>query len=87
MNGVPRTETTSYFSNRTFVSDLALLHGKPQWRKGWNAFVDTLRTFFYPQIFFITMLNSAMIVSRAQDEMSAGYYSTSANFSLGDCIR
>lgn len=32
-----------------------------EWRKGWNAFMDTLRTFFYPQIFFITMLNSVMI--------------------------
>ena len=29
--------------------------------KGWYAFVDVLRTFFYPHIFFVTLLNSGMI--------------------------
>lgn len=46
-----------------------MFHGKKEWKKGWDAFIDTLRTFFYPQIFFITMLNSAMIACT----FAAGY--------------
>ncbi|GJC79041.1 protein HOL1 [Colletotrichum liriopes] len=57
MNGVPRDETGLDRAPRTFRYNVALFHGKMEWRKGWNAFIDTLRTFFYPQIFFITMLN------------------------------
>ncbi|GKT48755.1 putative MFS-type transporter [Colletotrichum spaethianum] len=69
MNGIPRNETGHKHAPRTFRYDIALFHGKMQWRKGWNAFVDTLRTFFYPQIFFITMLNSVMIACA----FAAGY--------------
>lgn len=61
LDGVPRDETGHVTAPRTWAYDLALTHGNMEWRKGFNAFIDTLRTFFYPQIFFITMLNSAMI--------------------------
>ncbi|KAK1999088.1 major facilitator superfamily transporter [Colletotrichum falcatum] len=69
MNGVPRDETGQKYSPRTYRYNVALFHGKMEWRKGWNSFVDTLRTFFYPQIFFITMLNSVMIACA----FAAGY--------------
>jgi len=69
MDGIPREEHTTSYAPRTFKSDIAILDGKPEWRKGWNAFLDTLRTFFYPQILFITMLNSAMIACA----FAAGY--------------
>nr|POF11497.1 putative mfs-type transporter [Quercus suber] len=61
-DGIPRIESHhEAHAPRTFVYDISIFHGKTEWRKGWMALVDTLRTFFYPQIFFITMLNSAMI--------------------------
>ncbi|KAK2057205.1 major facilitator superfamily transporter [Colletotrichum caudatum] len=69
MDGVPRNESGYKHAPRTFRYDIALFHGEMQWRKGWNAFIDTLRTFFYPQIFFITMLNSVMIACA----FAAGY--------------
>ncbi|GKT47341.1 putative MFS-type transporter [Colletotrichum spaethianum] len=69
LDGVPRKETGQKHIPRTFRYNVALFHGKMEWRKGWNAFVDTLRTFFYPQIFFITMLNSVMIACA----FAAGY--------------
>ncbi|KAK2043980.1 major facilitator superfamily transporter [Colletotrichum somersetense] len=69
MDGVPRNESGYKHAPRTFRYNIALFHGEMQWRKGWNAFIDTLRTFFYPQIFFITMLNSVMIACA----FAAGY--------------
>ncbi|GME37423.1 Major facilitator superfamily [Neofusicoccum parvum] len=57
------------YAPRTLRYDLALFHGDSEWRAGWTAFLDTLRTFFYPHIFFITMLNSAMIATA----FAAGY--------------
>ncbi|KAK4629328.1 hypothetical protein CLAFUW4_07959 [Fulvia fulva] len=69
MNGVPRIESQAYHPPRTLKYDLALINGPCEWRKGWLAFVDTLKTFFYPQIFFITMLNSVMIAAA----LAAGY--------------
>ncbi|KAK1991323.1 major facilitator superfamily transporter [Colletotrichum falcatum] len=69
MNGVPRDETGYNHSPRTFKYNIAIFNGEMQWRKGWDAFIDTLRTFFYPQIFFITMLNSVMIACA----FAAGY--------------
>jgi len=63
MNGVPRDDAHVHYEPRTLKLDLALVVGKLEWRKGWNAFVDTLRTFFYPQVFFVTMFNGAMISS------------------------
>ncbi|KAK2024902.1 major facilitator superfamily transporter [Colletotrichum zoysiae] len=69
MNGVPRNESGYKHATRTFRYNIALFQGEMQWRKGWNAFIDTLRTFFYPHIFFITMLNSVMIACA----FAAGY--------------
>ncbi|KZL72792.1 major facilitator superfamily transporter [Colletotrichum tofieldiae] len=69
MNGIPRNETGHKHAPRTFQYNISLFHGRMQWKKGWNAFIDTLRTFFYPQIFFITMLNSVMIACA----FAAGY--------------
>lgn len=63
IEGKPRDDLGVEYSPRTWAYDLQFFHGGFEWRKGWNAFVDTLRTFFYPQIFFITMLNSAMIAT------------------------
>lgn len=57
------------YTSRTLRYDLALFHGDFEWRAGVTAFLDTLRTFFYPHIFFITMLNSAMIATA----FAAGY--------------
>ncbi|KAL0929797.1 major facilitator superfamily transporter [Colletotrichum truncatum] len=68
-NGVPRDEIGFEKAPRTFEYNIAFYHGKMEWRKGWNAFLDTLRTFFYPHIFFITMLNSVMIACA----FAAGY--------------
>lgn len=68
-DGVPRIEPGVAENKRTWMYDVSLFHGKAEWRKGVNAFLDTLRTFFYPQIFFITMLNSAMIATA----FAAGY--------------
>lgn len=69
IDGVPVINPAASQEKRSFKYDIALTHGKMEWRKGWNAFIDTLRTFFYPQIFFITMLNSAMIACA----FAAGY--------------
>lgn len=57
------------YPKRTWAYDLALWHGKIHWRAGWKALLATIYTFFYPQIFFITMLNSAMIAAA----LAAGY--------------
>lgn len=61
MNGVPRDDAHIEYSPRTWKYDLALFHRPFTWKKGAYALLDTLRTFFYPQIFFIMLLNSAMI--------------------------
>jgi len=63
MNGIPRDDANIEYSPRTYKLDVALFVGKAEWKKGWNAFVDTLRVFFYPQVFFVTMFNGAMISS------------------------
>ncbi|KAF2086260.1 major facilitator superfamily transporter [Saccharata proteae CBS 121410] len=57
------------YEPRTWRYDLQLFQGPMEWRKGWQAFLDTMRTFFYPHILFITMLNSAMIATA----FAAGY--------------
>ncbi|KAF1822204.1 major facilitator superfamily transporter [Dissoconium aciculare CBS 342.82] len=63
MNGIPRDDANIEYTPRTWKLDLAVKVGKTDWKKGWNAFVDTLRVFFYPQVFFVTMFNGAMISS------------------------
>ncbi|PPJ61174.1 hypothetical protein CBER1_10294 [Cercospora berteroae] len=69
MNGVPRRESIIAHSPRTWRGDLALFNAPPEWSKGWQAFLDTIFTFFYPQIFFVTCLNSAMMAAT----FAAGY--------------
>lgn len=69
IDGIPRDDADVVYTQRKWVDDWKLMTGNYEWRKGWEAFVDTLRTFFYPQIFFITMLNSAMIATA----LAAGY--------------
>lgn len=63
LNGVPRPDSETDYSPRTRKYNWALLNGKKEWRKGFEALLDSMRTFFYPHIFFITMLNSAMIAT------------------------
>ncbi|KAK2589915.1 hypothetical protein QQS21_012406 [Conoideocrella luteorostrata] len=57
------------YPRRTLKGDLALFTGKPDWKAGRTALWDSLRTFFYPHLFFITMLNSAVIAVA----LAAGY--------------
>ncbi|KAK2591820.1 hypothetical protein QQS21_010488 [Conoideocrella luteorostrata] len=54
---------------RTRKADLQVYRGPADWRAGRMAIWDSLRTFFYPQLFFITMLNSAVIAVA----LAAGY--------------
>lgn len=54
---------------RRWMEDMKLITAKPDWKEGFNAIWDSLRTFFYPHIFFITMLNSAVIALA----VAAGY--------------
>lgn len=63
LDGVPRDDANIFYEPRTFKGDIALFTGKKEWRKGVMAFVNTMRTFFYPQMFFITMINGAMITA------------------------
>jgi MFS family permease len=63
MNGIPRDDANIEYSPRTWKLDIAIFVGKVEWMKGWKAFLDTLRVFFYPQVFFVTMFNGAMISS------------------------
>ncbi|KAM3421279.1 hypothetical protein BST61_g1681 [Cercospora zeina] len=69
MNGVPRRESIIAHAPRTWRSDLALFSAPAEWSTGWQAFLDTIFTFFYPQIFFVTCLNSAMMAAT----FAAGY--------------
>ncbi|KAH8895251.1 major facilitator superfamily transporter [Thozetella sp. PMI_491] len=64
LEGIPRQEPEDrVYAPRTWRYDLALQHGPREWRKGINACYDSLRTFFYPHIFFVTMLNSGTVAS------------------------
>jgi MFS family permease len=74
MNGIPRDESQFTVAPRTFKYDLQFLTGAAQWNKCYTALLDTMYTFFYPQIFFITMLNSAMIACA----FAAGYTASPA---------
>ncbi|EGX92263.1 MFS transporter, putative [Cordyceps militaris CM01] len=46
---------------RRWADDMRLIRGKPDWGSGFQAIWDSIRTFFHPHLFFITMLNSAII--------------------------
>ncbi|KAF2864174.1 major facilitator superfamily transporter [Piedraia hortae CBS 480.64] len=63
MDGIPREEDKDAppYPQRTLKHDLALFHGDLSWKLGWEALVSILQTFFYPQVLFITLLNSIMI--------------------------
>nr|POE46998.1 putative mfs-type transporter [Quercus suber] len=63
MNGVPRDDENVHYTPRTWWYDWMVFHGTVEWKKGGWAIWDTLKTFFYPQIFFVTMLNGAVISS------------------------
>jgi len=91
MNGIPRDESQFAVAPRSFKYDIQFFTGKAQWNKCYTALLDTMYTFFYPQIFFITMLNSAMIACA----FAAGYTASPALltapwswhfFSLGLCL-
>lgn len=57
------------YTPRTWKEDLKLFQCKVNWNEGLTAFWDCIRTFFYPHIFFITLLNSAVIALA----LAAGY--------------
>ncbi|KAJ6784710.1 hypothetical protein PWT90_00453 [Aphanocladium album] len=54
---------------RRYKDDLKLFQCKIDWRSGFTALWDCLRTFFYPHMLFITLLNSAVIALA----LAAGY--------------
>lgn len=54
---------------RTRKWELQIYHGPADWYAARVAIWDSIRTFFYPQLFFITMLNSAVIAIA----LAAGY--------------
>lgn len=72
MNGerpIVSDEVRRNYRPRTLAYDLQVFTGKQDYKKGAIALWDTLRTFFYPHILFITLLNSAMIAAA----FAAGY--------------
>lgn len=72
--GIARPDHEFDYTPRTWKYNLAIYHGPAKWNEGWTALLDSLRTFFYPHILFITMLNSAMIAAA----FAAGYTATPA---------
>jgi len=62
MNGIPRDDEHVVYTPRTWWQYLSFWTG-PQWKKGVMAFVDTMTTFFYPSILFVTLLNGSVIAS------------------------
>ncbi|KAG6016159.1 hypothetical protein E4U54_002153 [Claviceps lovelessii] len=79
MNGIPatplrlgQTRPDIDYQNHTvrrWKEDLGLYQGKADWNQGLTALLDSMRTFFYPHLFFITMLNSAVIAAT----LASGY--------------
>jgi len=62
MEGTPRDDEHVTYAPRTWRTNLSLYHGYA-WKKGAQAFMDTLHTFFYPSILFVTLLNGSVIAS------------------------
>ncbi|ATY65964.1 Major facilitator superfamily general substrate transporter [Cordyceps militaris] len=54
---------------RSFKDDIKLVQCKTDWRSGVDALWSCLRTFFYPHMLFVTLLNSAVIAMA----LAAGY--------------
>jgi len=61
INGIPRNDEGVVYPPRTWFNDILPFHGKMEWKKGVDAFIDVLRTCLYPHIIFITILNSGFI--------------------------
>jgi len=62
MNGIPRDDAHIHYSPRTWKTDLSVWTGAA-WKKGAMAFLDTMQTFFYPSILFVTLLNGSVIAA------------------------
>jgi len=62
MNGIPRDDAHIHYSPRTWRTDLGVWSGAA-WMKGVMAFFDTMTTFFYPSILFVTLLNGSVIAA------------------------
>jgi len=60
MDGIPRDDAEVHYPPRTWKTNLSLYNGF-QFKKGGQALLDTISTFFYPSIFFVTILNGAVI--------------------------
>lgn len=54
---------------RSWRDDIKLFQCKVDWRSGTTALWDCFRTFFYPHMLFVTLLNSAVIAMA----LAAGY--------------
>lgn len=64
----PELDSTEH-QPRSWARDLRSLGGPFHWKRGGQAIIHTLQTFFYPHIFFITLLNAATIAVT----LAAGY--------------
>lgn len=62
LDGIPRDDAGVEYSPRTIRRDLSIFSGT-EFNKGIAAFWDTMRTFFYPSILFVTLLNGSVIAS------------------------
>lgn len=62
IDGIPRDDAHIHYSPRTWKTNLAVANGTAV-KKGVQAFLDTMQTFFYPSILFVTLLNGAVIAS------------------------
>jgi NADH:ubiquinone oxidoreductase subunit 6 (subunit J) len=60
---------TKKHTNRSYTQDLALFDGKLDLKNGVLALKNVITTFFYPHIFFVTLLNAIMIGAA----LGAGY--------------
>ncbi|TLD21497.1 hypothetical protein PspLS_09129 [Pyricularia sp. CBS 133598] len=61
MAGIPRDDSHIKYKPRSYKADINPFPVDINWKAGVTAFLDTMRTFFYPQVFFVTMLNSIVI--------------------------
>lgn len=61
-DGIPREDSHIQYAPRTWGTNLSVWSGA-EMKKGGMALVDTMTTFFYPSILFVTMLNGAVIAS------------------------
>lgn len=62
LDGVPKDDAGVAYPPRTFAYNMRIFSGT-NFKKGALGFYDTLRTFFYPSILFVTLLNGSVIAS------------------------